>query len=126
MVIIQLFLLLPAIKITKVLPLKVIQDNEEVNFKSFKYNRFWGKSFIILSTIIILFGKIIPKEEGGQVFCLLLASILLMAGIFILFPIYLGPLLICLAPFIRKILGVNSYVAIKNVIPQVKKTLLLY
>lgn len=121
MVIIQLFLLLPAIKITKVLPLKVIQDNEEVNFKSFKYNRFWGKSFIILSTIIILFGKIIPKEEGGQVFCLLLASILLMAGIFILFPIYLGPLLICLAPFIRKILGVNSYVAIKNVIPQVKK-----
>ncbi|AFJ60760.1 MULTISPECIES: FtsX-like permease family protein [Bacillus] len=121
MTIIQLFLLSPTMKITKILPLKVIQENEEINFRTYKYNKFIGKSFVILSVITILFGKFIPKEDGGQVFCLLLASILLLTGIFVLFPVYLGPLLMFLAPIIKKISGVNSYVAIKNVIPQVKK-----
>lgn len=121
MAVIQLFLLIPAIKITKVLPLKVIQDNEEGNFKSFKYNRFFGKAFLVSSLIFILFGKFVPKSEGNQVFSLLLGAILLLAGIFTLFPIYLSPILIRLAPFIKKLLGNNSYIAIKNVIPQVKK-----
>ena len=52
---------------------------------------------------------------------ILLAAILLIAGIFILFPIYLSPILMRLAPLIKRCLGNASYIAIKNLLPQVKK-----
>ncbi|AXI00536.1 ABC transporter permease [Sporosarcina sp. PTS2304] len=121
MLIIQLFLVVPAIRITKVLPLKVIQDNEESNFKTFKYNRFFGKLFLVSSLIIMVLGKFLASEEDNQVMSILLSAILLVAGIFILFPIYLSPILMRLAPLIKKCLGNASYIAIKNIIPQVKK-----
>ena len=61
MVIIQLFMVVPAIRITKVLPLKVIQDNEDSSFKSFKYNRFWGKILLVSSLLIMALGKLLSK-----------------------------------------------------------------
>jgi putative ABC transport system permease protein len=118
---IQMFLIIPAIKNSKTLPLKVIQENEEIDFKSYKYNKLIGKVFFISSFIIVIFGKFVPKEEINQVFSLLLASILFTLALFLVFPLYLSPMLNKIAPLLRKLTGNTSYIAIRNVIPQVKK-----
>ncbi|MCC5801900.1 ABC transporter permease [Rossellomorea vietnamensis] len=119
--IIQLFLLLPAIRNSKTLPMKVMQSNEELDFKFNRSNKLIGKILFISSILIILFGKFVPREEINQVYSLLLAAILFTVALFLVFPIYLSPILNRIAPFLRKLIGDTSYISIRNVIPQVKK-----
>ncbi|MGR5865879.1 hypothetical protein ACT7DZ_24185 [Bacillus cereus] len=57
---------------------------------------------------------------------LLIAAILMLLGGFLIFPIYLTKFLNGLLPYGQKIFGQEFYVAIKNLIPQVKKIRLLF
>ncbi|MHC8523802.1 hypothetical protein ACPJHQ_24910 [Rossellomorea sp. H39__3] len=117
---IQLFLLIPAVKNGKTLPLKVMQENEELSF-SIRGRRFLGRGLLIISIVVLVFGKLVAVDEGNQVLSVLAAATIFTLSIFVLFPLYLSPILKKGAPFIRRVAGNASYVAIRNVIPQVKK-----
>lgn len=120
-VLIEIFMLIPAYRSSKVLPLKIMQENERNDFANTKFRKVIGYSMIIGGLFFILFGKLVVQGDTYQVFSVLFAGILITFGIFVLFPIYLAPFLHKLLPLIRSILGRTSFVSIKNVTPQVRK-----
>ncbi|MBY6277912.1 FtsX-like permease family protein [Symbiobacterium thermophilum] len=121
MLMIEIFMLIPSFRSAKVLPLKIMQDNEQIDFAQKGLRKKLGKGLLISGLLLIIIGKIVPKSEGIQVICVLAAALLFIFGIFILFPVYLSPILTRLLPVIKSFAGNVSFIAIKNVIPQVKK-----
>ncbi|MGX4607826.1 FtsX-like permease family protein [Priestia sp. JNUCC 25] len=120
-IIIQLFLLIPSYRSAKILPLKVMQKNERLDFG-------YSKARVILFKILIgvsLFLLIASQVLEYGVFFLLIASVLVLLAFFIIFPVWLPKILEGLLPFGQKIFGREYYIAIKNLIPQVKKNTLI-
>ena len=120
-VLIQIFFLIPSYRSSKVLPLKIMEENEKLDFGHRKLRTWFGKLLIGISLFLIVFSKVMPEAEQNGVFFLLFAAVLIIVGLFTIFPVYLPILLQWLLPFIQKVFGNESYVAIKNVIPQVRK-----
>jgi len=115
---IQLFLIIPMSKTAKILPLKIIQENEELDFKGKKNQKKIGQILIVAGILMMVFGTFFPKEN---IILFLSSSVLTLIGIFLIFPVYLPIVMTALLPFLHKLLGKESYIAIKNVIPQVRK-----
>jgi putative ABC transport system permease protein len=120
-IIIQLFLLIPSYRSAKILPLKVMQKNERLDFG-------YSKARVILFKILLgvsLFLLIASQVLEYGVFFLLIAAVLVLLAFFIIFPVWLPKILEGLLPFGQKIFGREYYIAIKNLIPQVKKNTLI-
>ncbi|PEN42893.1 ABC transporter [Bacillus wiedmannii] len=94
---IELFMLYPSYRSSKILPVKLMRENEESDFSNKKTRSIMGK-FLFISSIFLT-----------------------VLGVYILFPTYLSSILIVCLPIMKKIFGRNTFVAIKNVIPQVRK-----
>lgn len=120
MAIIQLFMCIPANRSSKILPMKLIADNENNDFTHKRIGKGLGIVCLSISAFCIIVG-FIAKLNGSDAIFFLLASLLLIFGLFRLFPIYLSNILTIMTPIIRKLLGNLSFVAINNLIPQVKK-----
>lgn len=118
--IIQIFMLIPSYRSAKVLPLKIMQDNEQNDFSHKRLRTGFGKGLLYSGIFLIIIG-IISDSGGSQALTFLLAALLLVFGMFKLFPVYLSPILIRLLPVMKILLGKVSYVAVKNLIPQVRK-----
>ncbi|MGY3312022.1 putative ABC transport system permease protein [Peribacillus simplex] len=120
-ILIQSFMLIPIYKSSKILPLKIIQQNEKIDFSYKKIRRNFGYGLFLISLLFICLGKVMPKTQTTGVVCLLIAAVLLLIGIYMLFPIYISSILTSILPIIRLFSGNVSFVAIKNLIPQVRK-----
>ncbi|OEG00362.1 ABC transporter [Vulcanibacillus modesticaldus] len=121
MLIIEMFMFIPSFRSAKVLPLKIIRENEQNDFYHKKLGKKLGKVLLISGFFFIIYGKIFATSGNNEALPLLIAAFLLIFGIFRLFPIYLSPILTRLLPILRFLFGNVSYVAVKNVIPQVRK-----
>ncbi|MDL0437535.1 MULTISPECIES: ABC transporter permease [unclassified Niallia] len=119
--IIQIFMLIPAYKSSKLLPLKIMQENEKNDFSYRKTRRNIGFGLIFIALLLICIGKVMPKTEGTGVLCIFIAALFLLSSIYLLFPVYLSAALIGVLPIIKKLFGNVSYIAIKNLVPQVRK-----
>ncbi|MCR8845076.1 ABC transporter permease [Paenibacillus sp. SC116] len=120
LIIVQLFMLIPAYRTSKILPLMIVQQNEEIDFSNSRFKKRVGQALIISSIFFVFVGFSHSAEEPQPIY-FLLAALLLIIGIFRLFPIYLTPMLNRVSPILKLLLGNVSYVAIRNVIPQVRK-----
>lgn len=118
--ILELFMLIPAYRGSRILPLKMMQSNEQADFSFSNMRRIFGRIIIFAGLFFLLFGKVLASADS-QVLLILLGLLFLILGVFILFPFYLSPLLIRLLPLIQRLFGKVSFVAVKNVIPQVRK-----
>ena len=121
MLIIEMFMLIPSYRSTKVLPLKIIRENEQNDFSHKKLGKKLGIVLLISGFFFIIYGKASAVSSGNGALPLMIAAFLSIFGIFRLFPVYLSPILTRLLPVLRFFFGKVSYVAVKNVIPQVRK-----
>ncbi|MBE2978552.1 FtsX-like permease family protein [Priestia megaterium] len=124
-VIIQLFLLIPSYRSTKILPLKVMQKNERLDLGYSKARVILFKVLIGVSLFLLIASQVLPTREKYGVFFLLIAAVSVLLAFFIIFPVWLPKILEGLLPFGQKIFGREYYIAIKNLIPQVKKNTLI-
>ena len=124
-IIIQLFLLIPSYRSAKILPLKVMQKNERLDFGYSKARVILFKILIGVSLFLIIASQVLPTREEYGVFFLLIAAVLILLAFFIIFPVWLPKILGGLLPFGQKIFGREYYIAIKNLIPQIKKNTLI-
>ncbi|MDR7246244.1 putative ABC transport system permease protein [Priestia megaterium] len=124
-IIIQLFLLIPSYRSAKILPLKVMQKNERLDFGYSKARVILFKILIGVSLFLLIASQVLPTREEYGVFFLLIAAVLILLAFFIIFPVWLPKILEGLLPFGQKIFGQEYYIAIKNLIPQVKKNTLI-
>ncbi|MFP7177019.1 FtsX-like permease family protein [Priestia filamentosa] len=120
-IIIQLLLLVPAYRSTKVLPLKTMDKNEKLNFGYSKARIRGFKILIGLSLLLLVGSQVLPTRETYGPIMLLITVILGLLAFLLIFPIVLPKLLEWLLPYGQKILGQEFYISIKNLIPQVRK-----
>lgn len=119
--VIQLFLLLPTYRSAQILPLKVMEQNEKLDFGYSKARLITFKVLFCIILFLIISSQVIPANGGNGVFLILVAALLMLVALFLVFPIYLTKLFEWILTWGQKLLGRESYVAIKNIIPQVKK-----
>ena len=124
-IIIQFFLLIPSYRSAKILPLKVMKKNERLDFGYSKARVILFKILIGVSLFLLIASQVMPTRGGYGVFFLLSAAVLVLLAFFIIFPVWLPKILEGLLPFGQKIFGREYYIAIKNLIPQVKKNTLI-
>lgn len=124
-IIIQLFLLIPSYRSAKILPLKVMQKNERLDFGYSKARVILFKILIGLSVFLLIASQVLPTRGEYGVFFLLIAAVFVLLTFFIIFPVWLPKILERILPFGQKIFGREYYIAIKNLIPQVKKNTLI-
>ncbi|MDD1515920.1 FtsX-like permease family protein [Priestia megaterium] len=124
-IIIQLFLLIPSYRSAKILPLKVMQKNERLDFGYSKARVILFKILIGVSLFLLIASQVLPTRGEYGVFFLLSAAVLVLLAFFIIFPVWLPKILEGLLPFGQKIFGREYYIAIKNLIPQIKKNTLI-
>ncbi|MFE4036381.1 FtsX-like permease family protein [Priestia sp. YIM B13489] len=124
-IIIQLFLLIPSYRSAKILPLKVMQKNERLDFGYSKVRVILFKILIGVSLFLLIASQVLPTRGEYGVFFLLIAAVVILLAFFIIFPVWLPQILEGLLPFGQKIFGQEYYIAIKNLIPQVKKNTMI-
>ncbi|MGZ0135386.1 FtsX-like permease family protein [Priestia megaterium] len=124
-IIIQLFLLIPSYRSAKILPLKVMQKNERLDFGYSKARVILFKILIGVSLFLLIASQVLPTRGEYGVFFLLIAAVAILLAFFIIFPVWLPKILEGLLPFGQKIFGQEYYIAIKNLIPQVKKNTMI-
>lgn len=114
--IIQVFMLIPAYKCSRLLPILIMQQNENRDFGYKKIRKIIGFALLFIALLLICIGKAMMGVAS-----VLLGAIILLISIYLLFPIYIGTILTWFLPVIKKTLGNVSYIAIKNLVPQVRK-----
>ncbi|MNW46476.1 FtsX-like permease family protein [compost metagenome] len=119
---IQLLMIIPSIRSSRTLPLKIVQKNEDNDFSYKRVNLAIGISLLLIGVFLVLVGLITGGSGSGALFYVF-SSIFLMLGILRLFPAYLPALLFGIAPILKKLAGNLSFVAIRNTIPQVRKNI---
>ncbi|MBO8171731.1 MAG: ABC transporter permease [Bacillaceae bacterium] len=123
MIVIQILLCIPGFRAAKILPVRLMQENEREDFASPKWRRRSGFVMLAGSLMLIVFGK--TNSSGLADLLILFAVLMMVIGIFVLFPVYLSHALARLLPVFNRIFGRTSYVAIKNVMPHVRKNTFL-
>lgn len=119
--VIQLFLYIPVLKSSKILPLTILQENEELDFKNSRMRKMAIKILGILSLVSLLFGVVLAVDESASAMLIILSGCLLLVGLFLALPIWLTSLLTVLIPASRKFFSHNVLIALQNLKPQVKK-----
>lgn len=119
--VIQLFLYIPVLKSSKILPLMILKENEELDFKNNGMRKVAIKILWTSSIISLLFGVILAVNENASAMLILLSGFLLLTGLFLVLPIWLTSVLNVLIPVCRKFFSHNVLIALQNLKPQVKK-----
>ncbi len=121
---IQLFMVVPAYRSSKILPIKIMELNERNDFSKKKIGKVLGFLFLIFGFFTLFFG-FVHKANGSESGYFLLGAMLLLLGVFRLVPVYLPSFLMTIAPAIQKLFGHLSYISIRNVIPQIRKNTMI-
>ncbi|MES9744826.1 FtsX-like permease family protein [Priestia megaterium] len=124
-VIIQFFLLVPAYRSTKVLPLKTMQTNEKINYGFSKTRVVVFKVLLALSLFLVIGSQVFPTRGTYGPGMLLITVILVLLAFILIFPIIVTKGLKWFLPYGQKIFGKEFYIAVKNLIPQVKKNTMI-
>lgn len=119
--VIQLFLIIPSYRSTKVLPLKTMDKNEKLNFGYSKARVTVFKVLVGLSLFLIVCSQVLPTREIYGPAMLLISVVLVLLAFVLIFSILLPKVLEWFLPYGQKLFGREFYISIKNLIPQVRK-----
>lgn len=117
MVCIQLFMLFPAYRSSRLLPVTIMQENEDLEFSHTLIRKKSGYIGIVLSGFLITFGVIFSELPAF----ILVGSIGFLLSCIVLFPLYLPKVMKKMLPVMRRAFGNIAFVSLKNTIPQVRK-----
>lgn len=121
-IILELFMLVPAYRSTKILPLKMLEMNQNNDFKGRKGRKTLGKVLMAACLFFILFGIAFSgTPSANPELSFLIGFLLFIWSVFTMFPAYLPGVLAKMSPVLKLLGGRVSYVAVKNLVPQVKK-----
>lgn len=116
-IVIQTFMLIPAYRSSKLLPVTAIQESEVLTLSHVKLRKMVGISALCVSLILLLAGSLV---QGLEIF-ILIGSGLFLLGIVMLIPLYLSNILECFLNMTKKRLSKITFIAIKSTIPQIQK-----
>lgn len=118
--IIEIFMLLPAIRSSKIMPLSIVEENEKLDGSS--KTKYIGYGAMILSCILFVMGYIKTYQGGTGVSFGIFSSALFILSVYMVFPFTIQNILKRFIPAARVFGRKNAVVAIKNLLPQVSKS----
>jgi len=124
-VIIQLILATSSYKNSKVLPLNVMRKNNQVDFLNSKSVNIVVRVSWVLFVVFTLISIIMAAGPSQKMLFIFLSIVSYFIALYVGLPQYLNRTLNIINPFSKKIFGNISYIAIKNIIPQVRKNTFL-
>ena len=101
-----------------------MRENEESDFSNNKTRSIMGKFLLISSIVLTALGGFVANTGDTQAIVILIGSIFLVLGVYVLFPIYLSWILKLCLPMMKKYLE-GIHLLLLNLIPQVRKIHLL-
>ncbi|WP_212927749.1 FtsX-like permease family protein [Oceanobacillus sp. J11TS1] len=117
-VLIQAFMLIPAYRSSKLLPVTAMQENEALTISHVKVRKIAGIAALCISFILLLSGAIV---QGLEIFVLIGAGLFLL-GVIILIPLYLSSILEAFLGMTKNGVSKVTFIAIKSTIPQIQKS----
>ncbi|ASA23024.1 FtsX-like permease family protein [Paenibacillus donghaensis] len=121
MLLIELFILVPVLRNSRILPLQVIQLNEDGDFRSVGPRGKGGKVVLALALLFFVYAKVMAPSEGAGALALLLSVLAVVLGLALLFPLYIAGMFRRILPAVERLGGRTSLVAVKNMIPQIRR-----
>lgn len=115
-VILQVGMVIPAYKSSRILPLKIVQANEKIDVSYSKLRIRIGIAAVVLSGLFVILIKLLPNQDE----LVLIAALLFLFGVFLLLPSIVKLLLKGVQLLHGLILGRIPSIAINMMIPQVK------
>lgn len=115
--IIQLFMLIPAYRSSRLLPITIMQENEAIDFSHSRLRKKIGFILLGFGALLVVMGLLNYDFRVNIVF----GSIVVLISSISLIPLYLSGFMSSLLPIVRKLFGNISFVSLKNTIPQVRK-----
>ncbi|TWT07714.1 FtsX-like permease family protein [Planococcus sp. CPCC 101016] len=119
--VIQLFLYIPVLKSSNILPLNILQENEELDFRDSGMRKIIIKVLWISSIVSLLFGLILAADDNARALLILISGFLLLSSFFAALPIWVSTILNTIEHKFRKFLSSNTLLALQVLKPQVKK-----
>jgi len=121
---IQIFMLIPVIRSMRIAPMRIIAQNERLHVRSGRIGLWTG--FVLAGAALLLMIKGIREiGSGSGELNILISALILLLGLIPIFNYYLAPLLNATAPLIKHLSGAISFVAIRNLIPQMHRSKLV-
>lgn len=120
-IIIEIFMLVPSYRSSKILPLKMLEINQNRDFKNVKIRSVLAKVLLSGSAFFILSGKVFGETSHWSAQSILFGLLLFVMAVFLSIPVYLPVILTLISKYLKNVLGKESLIAVKNMIPQVKR-----
>lgn len=117
MIVIQVFMLIPAYRSSQLLPMTIMQENEAIDFTHIRLRKQIGFTAFGISALFIV-GGVYSENFPLNI---LIGSIGILLSSAFLIPLYLGTWMRKTLPIVKGVFGNISYVSLKNTIPQVRK-----
>lgn len=114
---IQFFMLIPAYRSSRLLPITIMQENEAIDFSYKILRKKVGFTVLGVSIFFVLIGFTLPNSG----FFIISGSIGFLLSSISLVPLYLATMLGSILPIVRHLFGNISFVSLKNTLPQVRK-----
>lgn len=118
---IEIFMLIPAYRSSRILPLKMLEINHNKDFKNLKRRKVLGKFLISGSIFFIVSGTVFAETSHWSAQSILFGLFLFVMSVFQLMPVYLPVILVRISTVLNHVFGNESLIAVKNMIPQVKR-----
>lgn len=117
MIVIQVFMLIPAYRSSQLLPMTIMQENEAIDFSHIRLRKQIGFTAFGISALFIV-GGVYSENFPLNI---LIGSVGILLSSAFLIPLYLATWMRQNLPIVKNIFGNISYVSLKNTILQVRK-----
>lgn len=121
---IMTFVLLPAIKSFKVLPIQAMRKSEKLDYRKSNISQRFFIGSIVVGVALLIISYITRKGMNSGVVSLL-GGLLIVVGIFLIFAYNVGDILILLLPVWKFFGGSVAFISIKNLIPRIRQNTLI-
>jgi ABC-type antimicrobial peptide transport system permease subunit len=121
---IQAFMFIPVLRSMKIAPLRIIAHNERLHIRPGKKGLLSG-IMLLGGALFFLVKGLREMETGYGELWILISAFCLLIGLIQLFNHYLASLMTAVAPLVKRVAGSLSFVAIRNLIPQMHRNKLV-
>ncbi|UZQ49040.1 ABC transporter permease [Clostridium kluyveri] len=118
---IMAFLIFPAINSTKILPIQAMRENEQVEYKKSNVRKWMALISISIGVLFVIDAFLINAKGRNSGLIAPLGGIIIIIGVFWGFTYFIKPIFEFLSPIWNFFGGRIGFIAVKNIIPQMKQ-----
>lgn len=110
--------LIPAHKASKVLPMEFLNEIHDENLRPRNTQKWIAVGLLVISLLCAGVGRWGDQESSSHVLFYVVGGLMISSSLYILTPFWISPVLRILSPLLERIAGIESKIAVQNLIFQ--------